>query len=109
MVARRSSAPPYGGLRWLENLRHTYGDSGNSTIPVRVLGGSLGPYAGWKKQSGGLMVRLRGDSESKDLVFLNTFGTKLIIHYAVEVDGGTCDVNNPGDSTIDLRITAIDR
>lgn len=83
---------PYGGLRWLENLRHTYGDSGNSTIPVRVLGGSLGPYAGWRKQSGGLMVRLSGDSESKDLVFHNTFGKKLIIHYAVEADGGSCDV-----------------
>ena len=83
---------PYGGLRWLENLRHTYGDSGNSTIPVRVLGGSLAPYSGWKKQSGGLMVRLRGDAESKDLVFPNTFGKTLIIHYAVEADGGTCDV-----------------
>jgi hypothetical protein len=84
---------PYGGLRWLENLRHTYGDSGNSTVPVRVLGGSLAPYSGWRKQSGGLMVRLRGDSESKDLVFHNTFGKRLIIHYAVEADGGTCDVS----------------
>jgi hypothetical protein len=83
---------PYGGLRWLENLRHTYGDSGNSTMTVKGLGGSLAPYAGWKKQSGGLMVRLRGDAESKDLVFPNTFGTKLIIHYAVEADGGSCDV-----------------
>ena len=83
---------PYGGLRWLENLRHAYGDSGNSTVPVRVLGGSLAPYSGWRKQSGGLMVRLRGDSESKDLVFHNTFGKQLIIHYAVEADGGNCDV-----------------
>jgi len=83
---------PYGGLRWLENLRHTYGDSGNSTMTVKGLGGSLAPYSGWRKQSGGLMVRLRGDAESKDLVFPNTFGTKLIIHYAVETDGGTCDV-----------------
>jgi len=81
-----------GGRRWIENLRHAFGVSGNYMIDLRFWGGSLAPVNGWRKQSGGLMVRLRGDSESEDLVFNNTFGRQMVIHYAVEADGGSFDV-----------------
>lgn len=81
-----------GGRRWIENLRRTYGDSGNSSFDLRFQGGSLKPYLGWKKQSGGgLMLRLRGEPTSSDLTFA-TYGKEIIIHYGVENDGGKFDI-----------------
>lgn len=90
---------------FVSQLMSVYGDARSYVQPMGSLGGSWDlPAYGWLKQpySGPSLVRLRGSSSSQTLP-LSRYGSRIIVEYSTENDGGVSEIFIDGVSfgTID--------
>jgi len=83
-----------GGRAALGMLQNKFGDGGNKTFHLGVIGGSYeAAFNGWKKQpySGFGFVRSRGESTSTAIPLL-AYMRRAVLRYSRELNGGSFDV-----------------